>query len=74
MYNVKCSCILVTLVPARFFIPCVIQSFFSLPILLYLVGILASKIFKKVNKNELNLLLVSLPLGTDSHVSLFRRS
>jgi hypothetical protein len=31
----------------RFFIPCVIQCFFTLPILLFCLGKLASKIFKK---------------------------
>jgi hypothetical protein len=60
MLNLKCSCIWAITVPTvdiwtRFtlqgiFIPCVIQSFLSLPMLLYLLGKLASKVFRKVKK------------------------
>ena len=40
------------------FIPCVIQSFLSSFALLYLTGKQVSNFFRKVFKNELNMLLV----------------
>lgn len=50
-------------------IPCVIQSFFILLILSFLIGKLVSKIFRNTCRNELNLLLVS-SVETDSQVFL----
>jgi hypothetical protein len=79
--NIKCSCIWVINVHAEvyrlllclqdIFIHCVIQNLFSLPICLYLIGKLASKIFRNVDKNKWNLLFASLPVCTYTHVSLF---
>jgi hypothetical protein len=70
--NGKCSCIWVITVTTvdiqtpltfvSYFYSCVIQTFLSLPTVLYLTGKLGSMIFRKANKNELNLLLVSLSL------------
>jgi hypothetical protein len=51
------------------FIPCVIQSSFSLCVLLYLTGKLASKIFRKVLRNEFNIQLTSL--GFDKQIPSF---
>jgi hypothetical protein len=45
---------------AGFFYSMYNQSSFVLPVLLYLIGKVASKVFRKVYKIELKLLLVSL--------------
>jgi hypothetical protein len=48
------------------FILCVIQPFLFVCRLLYFTGKLASKIFRKVCRKELNLLLVALSIEADS--------
>jgi len=55
-----------------FFMPCVIQLFLSF-IVLYWTGKLAGKIFKKVHRNELNICLGSVPIYSDSQISLCSR-
>jgi hypothetical protein len=57
-----CVCVRLLLCSKDIFIPCVIQPFLFLCTLLYLIGKPASKIFRKVCRKELNLLLVSLSI------------